>query len=65
MKIRIIKQFGNLRVGEIHNRDKQTSEKLIKLGYAISDSEKTDVDAIEKELKIEQTKEFKTAKKTK
>lgn len=51
----MLKQFGNLRKGETYTREPHTAEKLIKLGYA----------AIEKELKVEQTKEFKTEKKSK
>jgi hypothetical protein len=55
MKIVMLKQFGNLRKGETHDRESHIAEKLVKLGYA----------TMEKELKVEQTKEFKAEKKTK
>lgn len=55
MQIKIVKQFGNLRVGEIHDREDGTATKLIRLGYAIPA-------AAAKELKQVETKELKGLK---
>lgn len=57
MKIEIIKTFGILKKGQIHDRADEVAKKLIKLGHAIASDDK--------ELKVEATKEFKQRTKTK